>query len=241
MHDFSFKIFCLTVPKNFVGEHFGVSENFWCRTSLWIRGGREEGGSITIFCQKFFVSQCRTQETFCVSENFSYRKSLWIREREEVSKFCVEYFLSHSAENFVDEPFCVSQNFWYRKILWIRGGWGGEGGSIKIFRRKFLSHSAENFRRGILYCCNNFGYRKSLDMGEYHDFPSKFLSHCTEIFHWRTLWCFRKILLSKIFMHRRGGITVLSELFVSQDRNEKLCKGTLLFSGKFLVSKKIYG
>ena len=27
MHDFSFKIFCLTVPKNFVGEHFGVSEN----------------------------------------------------------------------------------------------------------------------------------------------------------------------------------------------------------------------
>ena len=44
-------------------------------------------------------------------------------------------------------------------------------------------------------------------------------------------------------MHRRGGggITVLSELFVSQERNEKLCKGTLLFSGNFLVSKKIYG
>ena len=35
-----------------------------------------------------------------------------------------------------------------------------------------------------------------------------------------------------------GGITVLSELFVSQHRNEKLCKGTLLFSGNFLVSKK---
>ena len=39
-------------------------------------------------------------------------------------------------------------------------------------------------------------------------------------------------------MYRRGGIMVLSELFVSQDRNEKLCKGTLLFSGNFLVSKK---
>ena len=71
-----------------------------------------------------------------------------------------------------------------------------------------------------------------------HDFPSKFLSHCTEIFYWRTLWCFRKILLTKIFMHRRGGITVLSKLFVSQDRNEKFCKGTLLFSGNFPVSKK---
>ena len=30
----------------------------------------------------------------------------------------------------------------------------------------------------------------------------------------------------------------MSKLFVSQDRNEKLCKGTLLFSRKFLVSKK---
>ena len=28
MHDFSFKFFCLTVPKNFVGEQLGVSENF---------------------------------------------------------------------------------------------------------------------------------------------------------------------------------------------------------------------
>ena len=43
-------------------------------------------------------------------------------------------------------------------------------------------------------------------------------------------------------MHRRGrGITVLSKIFVSQDRNEKLRKRTLLFSGNFLVSKKIYG
>ena len=75
--------------------------------------------------------------------------------------------------------------------------------------------------------------------GGYHDFPSKFLSHCTKIFHWRTLWCFRKLLLSKIFMHKRGGgILVLSKFFVSQDRNGKLCKGTLLFSGSFLVSKK---
>ena len=78
--------------------------------------------------------------------------------------------------------------------------------------------------------------------GGYHDFPSKFLSQCTEKFHWRTLWCFRKILSSKIFMHRRGGggILDLSKFFVSQDRNEKLCEGILLFSGSFLVSKKIY-
>ena len=74
--------------------------------------------------------------------------------------------------------------------------------------------------------------------GGYHDFPSKFLSHCTEIFHWRTLWCLRKLLLSKISMHKRGASWFCRIFFVSQDRNGKLYRGTLLFSGSFLVSKK---
>ena len=39
-HDFPLKIFCLTVPKKIVGEAFCVSENFWCRKTLWIKGGR---------------------------------------------------------------------------------------------------------------------------------------------------------------------------------------------------------
>ena len=123
-----------------------------------------------------------------------------------------------------------------KKFMDKRGG----GGVSRFSVENFLSHSAEIFRRGILYCCNNFGYRKSLDKRGGIPIFRRSFSHCTKIFHWRTLWCFRKILLSKIFMHRRGGITVLSELFVSQDRNEKLCKGTLLFSGNFLVSKKNY-
>ena len=38
-HDFSFNIFCLTVAKNFVREHFGVSENFGYRKILYIREG----------------------------------------------------------------------------------------------------------------------------------------------------------------------------------------------------------
>ena len=94
-HAFPSKLFCLTVPKNFVGEPFGVSEYFWYRKILCIRGGREGGsqlllksfcltvpknivgepfsvslisgiekvyaseGYVTIFCRKFFVSQCR--------------------------------------------------------------------------------------------------------------------------------------------------------------------------------------
>ena len=49
---------------------------------------------------------------------------------------------------------------------------------------------------------------------------------------------FQKNSLSKkIFMHRKGGHHNLSKIFASQYRNEKLCKGTLLFSRKFRVSK----
>ena len=54
-HDFLLKNFCLTVPKNFVGKPFCVSENFWYRKTLGIR----EGAGITIFCQNCFVSQYR--------------------------------------------------------------------------------------------------------------------------------------------------------------------------------------
>ena len=93
-HDFPSEFFCLTVPKNFVGDPFGVSliwgiENFYASEGYvtifrrkffvsvpkhFVKGpfcadfqrnyGSEkvsgsEGGSITIFCQTFFVSQCR--------------------------------------------------------------------------------------------------------------------------------------------------------------------------------------
>ena len=38
-HDFRLKNCCLTVPTNFVGKPFCVSQNFWCRKLFWIRGG----------------------------------------------------------------------------------------------------------------------------------------------------------------------------------------------------------
>ena len=51
--------FCLTIAKNFVVEPFCFSEIFWYRKIVWIRGLGGEWGSITIFRQKNFVSQCR--------------------------------------------------------------------------------------------------------------------------------------------------------------------------------------
>ena len=45
-HDFLSKFFCLTVPKNFIGGLFCISENSWYRKSLSIGG--LEGGGVTI-------------------------------------------------------------------------------------------------------------------------------------------------------------------------------------------------
>ena len=67
----------------------------------------------------------------------------------------------------------------------------------------------------------------------------KSLSHSADKIRGRTLLGFQRILVSKSFKQRRGKFHGFVEIFfISQDRNEKLCKGTLLFSGNFLVSKK---
>ena len=49
---------------------------------------------------------------------------------------------------------------------------------------------------------------------------------------------FQKNSFIENFQAQDEGITVLSNFFIPQDRNEKFCRGTLLFSGSFLVPKK---
>ena len=58
-HGFPSNLFCLTVPKNLVGEPFGVSENFWYRKILCFRGICHDFPS-KIFCltvPKYFVEE----------------------------------------------------------------------------------------------------------------------------------------------------------------------------------------
>ena len=155
---------------------------------------------------------------------------------------------------FLGESFSVSF------ISAIKKVWKGGKREYRDFASKFLSHCNEifhwrtlwSFRRVLLskiFLGESFSVSfipaiKKNWKGwgrEYRDFASKFLSHCNEIFHWRTLWCFRKIFYWKTSWIGGGGIFVLSKVFVSQDRNEKIYKGTLQFSGRFLVSKKVYG
>ena len=59
-----------------------------------------------------------------------------------------------------------------------------------------------------------FGYRKILRIrGVYLDFASKLVSHSTQTFCRGTLLCFRKIRVSKSFMHKKGTSLFSVEIF----------------------------
>ena len=100
-HDFLSKLFCLTVPKNFVGEPFCASQAFQYRKTLWIRGRGEGGREYHNFLSKTLshIAEKNRRGTplCCVSENFRQRKCLWIR-RGEYQDFPSKIFLSQSAQ-----------------------------------------------------------------------------------------------------------------------------------------------
>ena len=116
------------MPKNFVGEPFSASVIAGTE-KVWIR----ERGEYQDFPSK--VCCLRVPKKF-VGEPYSVSliagtEKVWLREGG-VSRFCVENFLSQSAEIFRRGVFYCCNNFGYLKSLDKRGG------SVKIFRRKFF-------------------------------------------------------------------------------------------------------
>ena len=161
--------FCLTVPKNFVGEPFSVSlisgnEKFYASE-----------GYVTIFdfLSKFF---CLTVPKIFVGESFtvaliSGTENVW-RKGGEYQDFPSKIFCLTVPKIFVGESFIVALISGTEKV-WRRGGVSRF--SVEIV----LSHSTETFRKGILQCFIKFGCRKSLWIRggeggrEYQDIPSK--------------------------------------------------------------------
>ena len=68
-HGFPSNVFCLTVPKNFVEEPFGVSKKFWYRKVLWIRGVGVSPASVNFFLSH--KAKNVVLELFCVSDDSS--------------------------------------------------------------------------------------------------------------------------------------------------------------------------
>ena len=144
-------------------------------------------------------------EPFCVSKKFWYQNFLCIGGGYHGF---VENFLSHRTEtkNFVREPFCVSESFWHGIKLWIRKGY--HYSPLKFFCLtvpiKF------GFQRFLTSINSTTDFYILCKRGGYQDFSwSIFLSHSIETFRSGTHLWFRKILVSKLFKHERGGgITV---------------------------------
>ena len=139
--------------------------------------------------------------------------------KEGLSQLFIQNFLSHSTKNFVGEHFGVSKKFWYPKLSCIGGGHHG-------FFENFLTHRTEttNFVREPFCVSENFWYRKLLCIrggkGVLRFSVEKFLCHSTEIFRRGTLRFFRKILVSKNFIHKRGMSRFSVEHFLSHSAEE---------------------
>ena len=116
-HDFSFKMFCLTVPKNFVGEQFGVSENFFVyRKILFIRGYHKN--PLKNFC---LTVPMKFVEHFCVSKEFWYRKF----SSKGGGSFTVllKFLLSHRTEKTSPGKHSVFQKISGREKIFMEGRW----------------------------------------------------------------------------------------------------------------------
>ena len=151
-------IFRLSVPKYFIGEHFGVSEKFFYGKFSCIGGGGPSR-----FCQNFFVSQDRNEKlckrTLLFSGNFLVSKK-FMDQRGGVSIFSVEKFLSRSAENIrrgtlrCITKIRVAKNFMHQK------GRGYQVSSSETFCHtvpKNIQGTSESFvHRKFL--CKRWGY-----------------------------------------------------------------------------------
>ena len=157
------------------------------------------------------------------------------RMRVEVSQFSVEKFLSHCTKIFHWRTLWCFREIFLTKIFIHRRG------PSRFCRKFFYLTAPKKLRQGTILCFRKFLVGKKFlwirGWGAITFFRRKvFVSLYQNISLEKTL-VFQKNFLSKIFIHRRGPSRFCRNFFVSQDRNEKLCKGTLLFSRKFLISK----
>ena len=117
----------------------------------------EERGLVTILSRIFYVSQCRKfslENPSLCEKNFGFKKFYgW---KGWVSRFSVEKFWSHSAENFLQRILL----FLREKLVW--NIFMDEKGVSRFSVELFWSHSAEKFRGHPFNVSETLGYRKIL-------------------------------------------------------------------------------
>ena len=144
-HDFSYKLFCLTVQKQLVEEIFCVAEKNLYRKCYWIR---EEGLFHKFFSNFLSHSTKKIRRRFLLSFR-KLRLSKFFMDKRRwgcITIFCQSLCLT-VPKNFVHGPFYVSKFFWHQKILRIK-----KQGTSQLSVEKLMSHSIKKHRRGNLLC-----------------------------------------------------------------------------------------
>ena len=220
--------------EKFRGHPSNVSDNLGYRKFLCIR----EGGGFTFLRRKhlshstksFRWGTVRCFRKIRLSQNFGHKRGVSLKS--------VEKFLSHTADKNRRRTLLCFERILQSKIFKQKRG------KLQGFVGSFCYLTGpKKIRQGtILHFTNFLVVEKFLWMrgGSFHDYPSKIICLIVPKFiHWRTILCFKKFFITKFSMHLSGGggVTVPSKFFVSQDRNEKFCKGPLLFSRKLMITK----
>ena len=176
-HDFPSKFFCLTVPKNFVGDPVFVPQSFRYRKNLWIRGTVGVSGfSVDTFlshkAEKFHRGNSLCFTEFLVSKKLMEKRGL-------VSGFPVENFLSHGAEKFLWGTLLCFTIFRVSKKIKDK-----RGVAITILRRKRFSLTmpkncvGEPFNVPLFLVSTNFIFRMVV---------SRFSVENFFVAHWRKI------------------------------------------------------
>ena len=142
------KLFCLTVPEDFVEEPFYAV--FQKRSGSGKVFGKEGGGDINISFENFCSSVPKNAvwELFSLSITSGSENFLDKSERE-VSIFPSPIFFLIVPKNSVGAPFCAV----FQKISGSQKFMDKKEGDYQVFFQDFLSYSTTTFRRGTLLCC----------------------------------------------------------------------------------------
>ena len=163
-HDFPSKFFGLPVPKDFIGEHFSVSKNFFNR-KFSCKGGVHHG-FVENFCLTGPQRNSFLKEPFGFSGNVWYRKK-FMDKRGHITIFSRNFYVSQCRKVSYGNPTVLEKISSFEKFSMKRG----------------VSHSSvENFffsqcRKSSwasLQCFRKIGESKSfMHKRGYQDFPSK--------------------------------------------------------------------
>ena len=129
----------ITLPGNFVGEAFCVSQKFWYRKVFGSEGRRRERVSrVSVVFFRFHSDKKYRRGNVLLLRSFRDSENLMLNTK--ISRFLEKNLLSHSTGILRRRTLLFHKFLWYRKWKnsWIRGGGEGE-------KRREYQDSPSNF------------------------------------------------------------------------------------------------